>query len=300
MAQWTSYDEVGKKEDVSEVISNISPTKTPFSSMIGDRKVSNTLFQWQEDSLAAVAANAAVEGFTAADATLTPTVMRSGYTQILQKTIKVSGTADAVDTYGRAKESAYQMAKASAEVKRDFENACVGLEQAATVGSSGVARLLTSFYSQVATANKLATGGTSTIPTEANLLTQLQVVFAAGGDPSVAMVTPTNSITVADFAKASGRYRTLQTGGSDKSIVNVVDLYVSPFGEVKVVINRFIKAKDTYIFDPANWKRAVLRNWFRETLAKTGDNTSMMLVGEFGLQHSNQLASATIREAASV
>lgn len=300
MAQYTTYDQVGKKEDVSDVISNISPTKTPFSTMIGRRSVHNTLFQWQEDSLAAVAANAQVEGFTAADATLSPTVMRSGYTQIMQKTIKVSGTNDAISTYGRAKETAYQMAKASAEVKRDLENALVGLEQAATAGSSGVARLLTSFYSQVATANKLATGGTSTLPTEANLLSQLQLVYAAGGDPSIVMVTPTNSLTVADFAKASGRYRTLATGGSDKAIVNVVDLYVSPFGEVKVVLNRFIKNKDTYIFDPENWKLAVLRNWFREVLAKDGDNTKQMIVGEFGLQHANQLASATIREAATV
>jgi hypothetical protein len=298
MAQYTSYDTVGKKEDVSDVISNISPTKTPFQTMIGRESVHNTLFQWQEDSLAAVAVNSQTEGFTASDATLTPTVNRSGYTQILQKTIKVSGSVDSVDHYGRAKESAYQMAKASAEVKRDLEHACVGLAQAATAGSSGVARLLTSFYSQVATANKSATGGTSTIPTEAVFLASLQTAFTAGADPSVAMVTPTNSLTIADFAKASGRYRTFKEG--DKNITNVVDLYVSPFGTVKVVINRFIKDKDTYIFDPANWKLAVFRNWFRETLAKTGDNTMMMIVGEFGLKHVNQLASTTIREAASV
>jgi hypothetical protein len=47
--------------------------------------------------------------------------MRSNYTQILQKTIKVAETTDAVATYGRAKETAYQLAKAAAEVKRDLE-----------------------------------------------------------------------------------------------------------------------------------------------------------------------------------
>lgn len=106
MAQFYSYDQVGKKEDVSDLISNISPTKVPFQTMIGTEKVTNTLFQWQEDSLRAVQVNAAVEGFTASDATLSATTMRNNYTQILEKVIKVSETADAISTYGRARESA--------------------------------------------------------------------------------------------------------------------------------------------------------------------------------------------------
>jgi hypothetical protein len=76
----------------------------------------------------------------------------------------------------------------------------------------------------------------------------------------------------------------------------VVNLYVSPFGEQKVQLNRFQKAGNTLVFDPANWKKAVYRNWTRETLAKTGDAQRQMLIGEFSLKHVNQSASGIIVE----
>ena len=144
MATWQTYQEVGIKEDISDIISNISPTATPFQSSIGKESVSNTLFQWQEDSLASTAENARVEGADFSDATLTPTVMRSNYTQIQSHTIKVSATSDAVDAYGRAKETAYQLSKKAAEFKRDIEFNLVGNRATggnnAAVGNATTAR----------------------------------------------------------------------------------------------------------------------------------------------------------------
>jgi len=40
------------------------------------------------------------------------------------------------------------------------------------------------------------------------------------------------------------------------------------------------------------------RDWFRETLAKTGDAIRMMIVGEFSLKHMHTKASALVRESA--
>lgn len=298
MAQYKTYDQVGAKEDVSDIISTLTPTKTPFQSVIGSDTCDNTLFQWQEDELRAVQANAQVEGFTAADATLTPTVMRSNYTQILEKTIKVSGSADKRSTYGRAKESAYQMAKAMKEVKRDLEHAMVGLGQAATAGDSATARLFASYSSQIDASMLVKTGAVGTAITEAKLLEALQKQWAAGAEPDTVMVTADDSLVIAGFTNASGRNRTINNGSKDKAIVNAVDLYVSPFGEVKVVLNRFLRAGDTLVFDPANWKQVTFRNWFRETLAKDGDNVKMMIVGEFSLKHTNYKASAIVRRIA--
>jgi hypothetical protein len=96
----------------------------------------------------------------------------------------------------------------------------------------------------------------------------------------------------------TGRIESSSTGRDQRAIINVVDLYVSPFGEQRVVLNRFLKAKNTLVFDPSMWKKVNYRNWFRETLAKTGDNTTMMVVGEFSLKHRNKQASAAIVEAA--
>ena len=223
--------------------------------------------------------------------------MRSGYTQMFMKTVSVSGTADAQSYHGRKKEFAYQMSKAGAELKRDLEHALVGLTQTATAGNnSSTARLLTSVSSQVASGNITLTGGTSTAPSEANLLTALNDCFTAGSDPNIVMVTADDAIVVSDFAKASGRYRTINQDG--KTLVSAIDLYVSPFGEVKVVINRFLRSADTLVYDNDMWKLAVLRNWSKEPLAKTGDAEKAFIIGEYGLQHSHQSASAVIRKAA--
>lgn len=290
MALYTSYDQVGLAEDVSDVISNITPTKTPFQSMIGSEKVSARLFEWQEDSLRAVQTNAQLEGFTASDATLTASTMRSNYTQILEKTIKISATADAVKAYGRKKETAYQLAKASEEVKRDLENAMVGVVQAAVAGSAGVARQFASALSQISASTTKA-GGSAAL-TEAKITDCQDLIYDEGGDASVLMIKPSDSMIVAGFTGASGRSRTVNDGGT--KLVNNVSVYVSPYGELKVVLNRFLKTTHAVLFDPENWKKCVLRPWTRTLLAKTGDNDMHMLVGEFSLKHVNQKSSGMI------
>lgn len=296
MATYTTYDTVGIKEDVSDVISRITPTKTPFQTIIGKSSTKNRQFQWLEDSLRAVQTNAKVEGFTASDATLTPPTLRSNYTQIMEKTIKVSGTEDAIDQYGRAKETAYQLVKAGEEVKRDKEYAYVGLAQTATAGdSSSTARLTASAFSQVTTATNRwymgavtplgGTTGTAAALTETALLGIAQAAYNVGAEPSVFMIKPADSLIVSAFTGASGRNRTINDGST--KLVNVVDLYVSPFGEFKVVLNRFQRTADAWLLDPGMWEDVSLRPWTREALAKTGDNSMNMIVGEFGLKHKN-------------
>lgn len=297
MATYQTYQQVGIKEDISAIITNISPTKTPFQSSLGNEKCHNTFVQWQEDSYRAAAANAAVEGADGVDVTATPTVLRNNYTQILQETVKVSGTSDAVAHYGRAKESAYQMAKSSAQVKRDFEFALVGTQQVSAAGSSGVARNLASYQAQIsASGGAIVYTGAGPAPIdEPHLLTALQNAYQNGAEPSIASVIPSDSLIVAAFAKASGRFRSINDQGSNATkMVNAVDLYVSPFGTIKIILNRFQNVLDTLVYDPSMWVKLTLRSWFRETLAKTGDALKMQIVGEFSLKHKNYLASSLI------
>lgn len=292
-----TYDQVGKKEDISDVISNIAPTATPFQSLIGQESVNNTVYQWQEDDLAAVAANAVVEGADGSDADLTATTMRSNYTQIMAKTIKVSATADAVSTYGRAKETAYQLSKKSAELKREFEYALIGSARNAAAGSTSVARQFGNVWGNDAAGSAIinsavvTNNATAAALTEAMVLSTNQKLYEAGGDASYLMIKPADSLIVAGFAAASGRSRDFSEG---TKVVNVVDIYVSPFGTQKVVLNRFMKADAALLFDPANWKKAVLRPFSRTLLAKTGDADRHFIVGEFGLKHVNYKASGAI------
>jgi hypothetical protein len=295
-----TYDQVGKKEDISDIITNISPTKTPFQAMIGTEGIHNTVHQWQEDSLNAIAANAQVEGANAISAVQNATVMRSNNTQIFMKTASVTGTADTVQTYGRDKELAYQLSLRSAEIKRDLENALVGVNQAAVVGSDGVARSMASALPQIASANTYFMGagtplggnsGTPAALSETAVLAVSQQLYTQGSDPDTILVKPGDSLTVANF-QTNSRTRYVENGTKD--VVNVVNFYESPFGRLKVVMDRFILSTSALVFEASMWKRLVLRNFFRETLAKVGDSTQVMIVGEFSLKHKNFQASGAI------
>jgi hypothetical protein len=304
MATYQTFQQVGLKENISDIITNLTPTKTPFQSNIGTEKVHNVLFQWQEDSLRSSAQNAQVEGADPTYITATPTVMRNNVTQILNEAVVVSDTADTVTVYGRAKEMAYQMQKSASQVKRDLELSLVGNAQVLVAGNSTTARKFNSAQQQVATANITYTGGSIASPvkiTEAFLLTNLQACFTSGAEPSRIMVTPSNSVVVAGFASAAGRYRTIpgEKVGDTSGIVNVVNFYVSPFGEQKVEINRFIMAFNTLVYDPKQWSKMILRPWTREALAKTGDATKQMIISEQSLKHKNYAASGFLVEAVS-
>lgn len=301
MTIFTTYEQIGIKEDISNVISNIDPTKTPMLSSLMTQKVSQTVYQWQEDHLASAALNAQSEGFTPTAKTVTPTVMRSNTTQILSKTVTVSNTGNAVSAYGRAREISYQLSLISAEVKRDLEFSLVGNAQTKVTGDdatpgAGTARKFASVQAQIDTGN-VVDAATSAL-TEDMVVTANQDMFTVGGEASIVLIKPADAVKFANMqfrASGSNTERSVHLKSGDTSITNAVDFYRSPFGAQKVVIDRFIQTSDAILYDPKYWRLAVLRPWSRTTLSITGDNLSIMLVGEFGLIHKNQKASARIK-----
>lgn len=293
MATYTSYDQVGLKEDVSDIITDITPTDTPMVSMLKTQKVHNRVYQYQTDSLAAAQSNAAIEGADPSMATLTATTMISGNTQILTKAFQISQTSDAVSTYGRAKETAYQLGRALKEIKRDLEFAYVGASNAAVAGNAGgspAAREMAS-ADQLIDAATTEAGGTAAL-TEAMLLSLGQKCFNQGADPSVFMISPDKAQIIAGFTGAAGRYRNFND--AQKTLTNVIDLYVSPYGEYKVVLNRHQMTTHAFLLDPSMWRSAVLRPFSRTLLAKTGDSEKHFVVGEYGLMHMNPKGSGMI------
>jgi len=283
MATYTTYDQVGKAEDVSDIISDITPTDTPFFSMIKSEKVSARTFEWLEDSLADAAVNAAVEGADATMATLTAATSRTNTTQILTKAFQVSATSDSIKTYGRAKETAYQLGRALKEIKRDVERAMVGVAQAAVTGSTSAARKMASATAQISASTDAGSNSTDPL-TEAKLLVAGQAAYTAGSEPSVLMVKPADSTIIAGFAAASGRNREF---AQTKTLVNVIDLLVTPFGQYKVVLNRHQLTTHAFLIDPTMFKTAVLRPFSRTLLSKTGDSDKHFVVGEMSLKHTN-------------
>jgi len=223
MTTLTTYAIIGKKEDVSSSIANISPSATPFQTLVKSEKVSARSFDWLEDSLRASAATALVEGADASMTAVSQPTSRSNVTQIIGESFQVSATSDAVAVHGRAKSTAYNLAKVLKSVKMDVEKSMVGVSQAAVNSNASTARKMASIDQQISTT--LTAGANSTDPlTEAKLLTLAQTCYTNGSDPSVLMIKPADSLIIAGFASATGRERDL---GASKTLVNAIDVLVT-------------------------------------------------------------------------
>ena len=290
-----SFDLVGKKEDVSDYISMLDPTDTPFLSAIGTEKITNTLYQWQEDQLRGEQKNAKLEGFDAQDSNRDQPTMRSNGTQILEETFRVSGTSDAVKVYGRDKITTRETFKTGKVLKMDLEHSLVGTGQTYVQATAAVPGEFAGVQAQIATDVTVTaddgSGGADDLA-EAHVIEAHQKLYDEGADASTLMIKPSDAIVVAGWATSTGR--TIQVSNGEKKLTNVINVYEGPLGTVRVTKNRRIRATDALMFDSKNWKLMVLRNWFREKLAKTGDSDRWMVVGEFGLKHVNRKASALI------
>ena len=286
----STFDQVGKREDVEDIIYQIDPTECPMLTSIGTSTASNTLHQWMQDSLAAVATNANIEGADAGTASTVTQTTKTANTQIFDKVVQVSGTAEAVGTYGRTSDLAYAIAKAGKEIKRDIEHSFVGAGQAGTAGNSSTARQLTSAANQISSATT-NTAGSNRALTEALVLDVAQKVYEKGGNATQMQVTPSHSVTVAGFATASGRNRDFGTG---TTVVTSVDILVTPFSTISVVPNRFLDANTVLMLDTEYWSRAVLRPMQTVVLARTGDSDKRQMLTELTLVCEHDEASGKI------
>lgn len=303
-----TYDRVGIREDLSDIISNISPTETPAFSRSGKGSVDNTLFEFQVDSLAAaVSTNAHLEGddITSFDAS-DPTTRLGNYTQIARKTVVVSGTAEAVNKAGRKSERAYQLAKRGKEIKRDIETGILE-NQAAAAGSTSVARKTASLLVHIKTnvdkasngvipvyttiANDTYTNGTQRSFTEDILKNIKQKNWEQGGEASTLMVGAFNKAKASTFAGVA--VKTLNTTGAKAMpIVGSADIYVSDFGNIEIIPNRFQRARDAFLIDWEFVSIDYLRPFSTKPLAVTGDASKDMLLVEYGLRVKNEKAHA--------
>lgn len=300
---FTKYSAVGIREDLANVIFNISPQTTPFvSNMTKRRKVSNTFFEWQTDSLAAAAANAQIDGDDLSSYTAVTATSRLGnYTQIMRKDFIIADNlGGALDLAGRRSEIAYQLAKKGDELKRDMEFNLCGVNVAAVAGNNTTARKTASLSAFIKTntsrgtggadptvssgvVNAAATDGTQRAITETLLKTVLQSVWSEGGEPKMAMVGPHVKTVISGFAGIAAQ-RYMAPSDSPTTIIGAADVYMSDFGSVQIVPSRFSRARDCYIVDPDMCELATLRPIQSEELAKTGDATKYMLLAEVGLQ----------------
>lgn len=278
----------GNREDLTDTIYRISPTQTPTLNMASKSKATNTLHEWQTQDLAAAADNAQAEGDNASAKTVTPTVRLNNRTQISTKTVIVSGTQQAMNPAGRKDELAYQLALASAEIKRDMEFGLTQNDVLATsprksrglrgwvvdnVNNNG--GTLASY-----TGNTGYTAGTQRAFTEAQVKDVLQKCYTAGGEPDMLMLSPSAKQTFSGFTGNATRF----DKSEDAKLYASVDYYVSDFGTLQAVPNRFMAARDVFLLQSDKLAIAYLRPFQTVELAKTGDAEQREIIVEYTME----------------
>lgn len=313
MATYQTYTAIGQREDLIDTIYNIAPTETPFMSSIGRTNATARYHEWQTDSLAAVnLANAAIEGADAASATLAPTTRVGNRTQISQKTVKISGTLDTVNKAGRRSEKAYQLAKASSEIKRDMEAILLSNQVAADGNGSTTARTLGGFQTWLNSNKSLGTDGvagslgttarvtgTDRAFTQDMITSVMQQCFTNGGSPTMLFVTPAQKVVASTFAGIATRYRDVPSN-QQAQIIASADVFVSDFGIIQIVPDRFIPNVDgddvAFLVDTEMASVAYLRPFSTNELAKVGDSEQTQLLVEYTLQVNNEAAHGIISD----
>jgi hypothetical protein len=313
MATYQTYTAIGQREDLMDVIYNIAPTETPFMSSIGKTSATARLHEWQTDTLAAaVTTNAAIEGASATSASITPSVRVGNRTQISQKTIAISGTLETVNKAGRRSEKAYQLAKASSELQRDMEATLLSNNVAADGDGSTTARTLGGLQTWLSSNYSGGSGGSAgTLGTTARvtgtdraftatlLNTVMQSAFTNGGSPTMLFVTPAQKVVASTFTGIATRYRDVPSN-QQAQIINAADVYVSDFGIIQIVPDRFIPNADNddcaFLVDTEMAAVSYLRPFQTNELAITGDATNTQLLVEYTLQVNNQAAHGIIAD----
>ena len=285
-------------------------SSTPFQTLIKSEKVSARTFEWLEDTLrSGSATNTLAEGGNASVTAVSQPTVRDNRTQIISEAFKIAGTVDAVKTHGRAKETAYALAKTLKNLKLDVEAAMVGHNRAGAAGSGAVAddpdttgdQSVAEVNRQMKSASSMITTSvtctdTDDALTEADVLSLHQNCYTNGSDPTVLMISPKDALGVKDFATGSSKTRDF---GNSKSVTSAVEVLITPFGTVRVLLNRNQLATEAYLIDPTMFKQCVLRPFSRTLLAKTGDADTHFVLGEVSLKHSSFADSGKITGLAS-
>ena len=303
-----SYDAVGIREDLSDVITNISPEETPFHTKSAKSRARNTLHEWQTDSLRASAANAHIEGDATTAEARSATTRLGNYTQIFKNAVVVPDTDEGLDKAGRAREVAYQTLKIAKEQKLDIEKALFD-NNARAAGNSTTARelagapaWLTSNTDFGANEGADATGdGTDARTDETTTLIAfsqdrfdgvMQSIWENGGNPDTVYLSAFQMNKALAFTGNNNQRSAVQAG--DERVIKSLAVYVTPWGTIEFMPSRENRSRDVFIMQDDMWEVATLRPTKNVALAKTGDNTTRQVVTELTLVCKNEAANGGV------
>lgn len=305
----SSFAAIGNREDLADIIYDISPAETPFLSALSKTKATGTKHEWQTHSLtSASGTNKVLEGDDATTDAATLTARVYNYRQISDKVARVTGTQEVVNKAGRRSEMAFQMEARMKELKRDVETRLLG-NYASAVGNATLAPECAGLQAWVKTnidkasdatasagnGTDIHTDGTARALQESQVEAALALAWTNGGNPTLGIL---NAFQKRKFASFSGS-STKTSDGDKKKVVNSVDIYIDPLGnEVRLVPCRQAPTDVIYFVDPEYAKFAVLRDFKSMDLAKTGDSERKQIIVEYTLEVCQEKAHAAVYDLA--
>jgi len=325
---YTTDKTIGNREDLTDILTNISPTETPFISSIGRVSARSVLHEWQTDTLSDVATNSQDEGFSATNASAGVTTRLGNRTQIFSKVVMVSNTELAMNPAGRDNEYSYQLQKRTKELARDLESAClVQSAQSSGEATAGTARLMEGLglggtYGSAATAGLggwisanyyvgtalgLTAGGNNGVSagsarfnlTETLLNNLFQVIWEQGGAPDMVFANGYLRRVISGFTTNNTRFQTIPNSNSEVMLNGSVDVYRYDFGVVSIKSNRYMSNTQVAAVQTEYFKLAELRGMNFKELATDGDRTRGLLTYEATLAAYAPRTGGVIRQVAS-
>lgn len=270
---------VGKhnREDLMDMITNISPTETPFLSSIGSSKATNVYHEWLTHTLASAATTTVVEGNVATFTAPTTLTRNINICQINEKTVAVSGTQEAVNKAGMKSEMAYRLTLSVKEMKRDLEKSMFTNTNYST-GSTSAARWLKG------AAGLVTAVSVTTSVTAANINSMLQTLWSNGCDPKVMYVGAAMKVKVSALAQDTTTAFQWVMKADEGKLATSVDVWKGDFGVQRIIPAHQMGTQSILAADLQYWKHAVLRPLKTKDLAVTGDNISKLINMESTLE----------------
>ena len=289
MATFVSYNNAnGNREDLLNIIVNITPTETPMLSGFGKGKAVATTHEWLQDSLGAVEINNVVEGSDATAGTMTARTRVLNYTQINRKVWQVSDTMEVIDKAGvSGSEYSYQLSKALKEIARDVEYSIVN--GTGNAGNASTAREVKGVNAWLT--SNTSTAGSARALTEAIYNDLLQDVYDAGGNPDVTYCAGFQKRKISGFTASQTR----NIEASNKRLIASIDVYESDFGLQKVILDRHHSTARVSCMEKSKWKVAMLRPVKAVELSKAGSSRKGMCEMEWTLEALHEASSGQIR-----
>lgn len=274
------------REDLIDIITDVSPDSNPLMTMLGRAKASQPLHQWLEDYIARPSSvSSSIEGAAATYADLAQPERRTNWTNIVSQTFRVSGTQQAVDHAGMGDPYDYQAGKALTNWKNQAEFTLV--RGAMASGSSGVARQMAGLDSVITSHFTARNSGSSLSETEFNDAVK-EVWNDVGSSDVFDMVLVPFALKQRISQFTAGSTKTVDA--SDKRLTRPVDVYESDGGIVRIFAHKDVRSAaatpgPTFLgIKEDKYKVAYLRDPKREELAKDGDRRNGQIVGEFTLE----------------